>query len=449
MDLFVMFVIAVLFVVVFMIISGLSKNYLKAAPNEVLVLSGRKQKSGKGYRVIRGGAGFKWPVLEKVDTISLNVMSIPVEVTNAYTLEGVPVNVKAVANVKIDSSEGALGNAIERFLGMSHEEIKKVAYETLEGHLRAILGTMKVETINSDRAAFSERMVIEAKQDLLNMGLKVDVLTIQGISDKQGYLDALGKRRTAEVQRDAEIGKAEAERETVIKSSEARKQGEVAKNLNEQAIAEAENQLRVKKAQLLAQALAEEARAQQAGKLAEAQAAQEVADANAIRREKELVAEVIKPAEAEAKAIETASDARKVQRIREAEAEAAQVTLNGRAQANAILEKGKAEAEAIKLNIEAEAEGLERMFNLYKSIGTDAVKYTLVQRMPEIIKTVVEPINKLKMDKVIVFDSGNGAGQNGLQGIINTMPQTVAKLLETVSSMTGIDMTELIKEKKE
>ena len=174
-----------------------SRNYLKVSPNAVAVLSGRKRKLSDGrlvgYRMVRGGAALRIPLLEKVDYLSLNVFTIPLEIKRAYTLQGVPVSVKAVANVKIRGDEVSLQAAAERFLGMKNDEIQRVIFQTLEGHLRSILGTLTVEEVNSDRHSFAQKLTTEAAMDLEKMGIGVDVLTIQEISDEEDYLNALGR----------------------------------------------------------------------------------------------------------------------------------------------------------------------------------------------------------------------------------------------------------------
>jgi flotillin len=190
----------------------ISANYIKVPPNSAAVFSGRKRRLPDGgvvgYRLVKGGAALRIPLLEKVDYLALNVMTIPLEIRRAYTLKGVPVSVKAVANVKIKGDDLSLQAASERFLGMSQQEVQRVIFQTLEGHLRSILGTLTVEEINNDRQSFAQKLTTEAATDLERMGIGVDVLTIQEISDEEGYLDALGKRRTAEVKRDAQIGEA-------------------------------------------------------------------------------------------------------------------------------------------------------------------------------------------------------------------------------------------------
>jgi flotillin len=318
-----------------------SRNYLKVSPNTVAVLSGRKRKLADGrlvgYRMVKGGAALRIPLLEKVEYLSLNVMTIPLEIKRAYTIQGVPVSVKAVANVKIRSEDTSLQAAAERFLGMTHDQIQRVIFQTLEGHLRSILGTLTVEEINNDRGSFAQKLTTEAAVDLEKMGLGVDVLTIQEISDEEGYLDALGKRRTAEVKRDGMIGEAEATRDAKIKSSLAMQEGDRAKLNSEAEIAQAQRDYQIRQAQYQAEVLTEKARAEQAGPLSQARARQSVVaeevkvdrtrtqemisvqEQEVQRKQRELEATVIKPAEAERLAAVVRAEAAKQAQILEAE----------------------------------------------------------------------------------------------------------------------------------
>ena len=226
-----------LFGVLFVII-GLGAFYSsrvkKVGPNQVLVISGREQKrvnpiTGETevvhYRIVAGGRAFIMPIVERVDDLSLELMTIEVTTPDVYTLEGVPVTVDGVAQVKIGSDEISIATSAERFLSKSHTEIKHVAHETLAGHLRAILGTLTVEQIYKDRDAFAQQVQEVSALDMRNMGLAIDSFVIKDIQDEQGYLDALGQARTAEVKRDATIGQAHAARDATIKSAAARQEG--------------------------------------------------------------------------------------------------------------------------------------------------------------------------------------------------------------------------------
>jgi len=363
------FAIAVLCLLVLVVVGRLIRtNYIKVPPHMVAVVSGRRHKIGEatvGYRVVRGGATFVWPFFERIDDLDLRVITIAdLVVRDAITKEGVPLTVKAVANIKIGSEDAILINAVERLMGKHQEDIRKLAYETLEGHLRSMLGTLTVEEVNSDRAAFSQKMISESQTDLARLGLKIDILTVKELSDSNGYLEALGKKRTAEIKRDAEIGSAQAERESVMKSTTAQREGEVLRQGNLAQEAEAEKDKNVKVAQYLAATNAEKARADQAGPLATAEArkavvereqevelartlkATEVAQAEAARRQQELVALTIRPAEAKREAA-----------VAEANGKARAIEIEAEAEKRRLIAEGTGRAEAKKLEMLAEAEG--------------------------------------------------------------------------------------------
>jgi len=367
----------------------LSKNYIKVSPNQAAVISGRTRRLGDGttvgYRQVRGGATLVVPFLEKVEYLDLNVITVPLATTRAYTSQGVPVSVKAVANVKIRGDDESLRAAAERFLGMPQEQFHGLIFQTLEGHLRAILGTLTVEEINNDRQSFAQKLTSEAAGDLEKMGIGLDALTIQEISDEEGYLDALGKRRTAEVKRDAEIGQAEANRDSKIKASLALQEGEKVRLNTEALIAQSNRETEIQKAQVAAEIQSERAKANQAGPLAEAKAQQEVVaeevrierirtqeqiavqEQEVLRKEKELEATVVKAAEAQRRAavllaqgqqeaaILTAEGNKQAQ-IAQAEADAAKLQREGEGRAFAVEAEGRAEAGRIRALGLAEAE---------------------------------------------------------------------------------------------
>src|SRR6185295_4475010 len=212
-------------------------RYTKVGPNEVLIVSGRTHRVGDGrggekevgFRIKKGGGTFVWPVFEKAEILSLELMTIDVKTPSVYTLTGVPVVVDGVAQVKVRSDDLAIRTAAERFLSMTSSEIMNIALQTLEGHLRAIIGRLTVEELYREREAFAQKVQEVATADFANVGLSIDSFTIREIQDQQGYLDAIGKPRIAQVKRDAVIGEAEAERDATIKSSEARQLGQKAR----------------------------------------------------------------------------------------------------------------------------------------------------------------------------------------------------------------------------
>ena len=486
----------------------LSRNYVKVSPNTAAVISGRSRKLSDGtvvgYRLVRGGATLIVPFLEKVEYLSLNVLTVPLATSRAYTVQGVPVSVKAVANVKIKGDDDSLRAAAERFLGMRTDEFHKLVFQTLEGHLRAILGTLTVEEINNDRQSFAQKLTTEAAGDLEKMGIGLDALTIQEISDDEGYLDALGQRRTAEVQRDAEIGKAEALRDSKIKAALAMQEGERVRLASEADIASSTRETEVKRAQFQAEIKREQATAEQSGPLAEAKARQEVIaeevriekirtqeqiavqEQEVLRKEKELEATVIKKAEAERRARvlvaqgqqEAAileAEGRKQALIATAEAESAKLQKEGAGRASAIEVEGRAEAEKIRAlglaeaaKIEAqglahakavEAQGLAEAVAIkekaaaWREFNDAARLQTILEKLPSIIeatapalKAVAEPLGNI--EKVVMIDhggDGNGGGSGGLNRFAQTGPTMIYALLQQLQAL-GLNIPEVLKQ---
>ncbi|MDQ3548009.1 MAG: SPFH domain-containing protein [Chloroflexota bacterium] len=492
-------------IVISALIAIVSRNIIKVPPSTVAIFSGRKrhlvdpdtgQKVTVGYRIIKGGSGVRIPILERVDYLSLNVITIPLRIASAYTKEGVPVSVDAVANVKIGSDDIAVGNAIERFLGMPPEQIKNVIFQTMEGHLRSILGTLTVEEINTDRQAFAQRMTAESAQDLERMGIDIDVLTVQQISDPNGYLDALGQSRTAEVKRDAEIGRAEADRDARTRSAAALQLASTAEARAEAEIASAQRDTRVAKATYEASVRAEEARAAQAGPLAEAESQRQVVVAQqnvelsrteaaiavqemeARRKERELEATVLKQAEAERQAtIITAEGAKQASILKaegeqqavitRAQAQSRELELIGSGEASRVRQEGVAdadskkalaeatraeliaqaegsrakllaEAEGKRANLLAEAEGKTALAEALNAYGPEAIQLLMYQafmeQLPKVVEAAALPLSTI--DKVVLIDGGGGnSNGNGHDGS-GTLGRYASELPLMVERMT-------------
>jgi len=459
-----------------------ARNYLKVPPSQVAILYGRKHgyvdergnRATVGFRVVRGGAALRVPVLENVAYLSLNVISIPLKIHRAYTKEGVPITVEAVANVKIASDDMSLRAAAERFLGMTAEQTKGVIFQTLEGHLRAILGTLTVEEINADRQAFAQKMTDEAALDLKKMGVNIDILTMQQISDEQGYLDALGKKRTAEVKRDAIIGEARATRDAMIQSAEADQEGKTKRYEADVTIAQSLRDKEARQAEFDAAVQAKKAEADQAGPLATAVAQQRVTEQSvrieqirkqqevgvqeqeAIRREKELLATVIKPAEAERQATVLRAEGQKQAAIIKAEAtqkeleyegagEAAKIERIGRAEAAKVLAVGEAEAEVVKKKLLAEAEGLQRKAEAWKQFNEAAVINMVVDKMPELAQAFATQLAGI--DKINIIEMGNGNGAGGIGRVMSTVGGGMSAMLAMLKDQFGIDVARLMQAK--
>ena len=454
------------------ILSIVKNNYIKISPNQAAVISGRKRKIGDqtvGYRLIKGGSAFVIPFLEKVEYLDLTTITIPnLEVKEVVTSKGVPVSVLAVANIKIGSEEVMLDKAVERLLGKSRDEVSRLAYQTLEGHLRAILGILTVEEAYSDRAKFGAQIITESQADLSKLGLKIDILTIKEIKDTQGYLEALGKTRIAEVKRDAEVGSAEAQREATIKSTTSEKEGEVARQNNIALTAEAEKNKDVKIQEFKAQVDSQAAKAAQAGPLATAEERikvvkkeAELAQSQADLKEKQLVTEVVKPAEAkkaativeaeaQSKAIQTLAEANKKKVILEGEAQSEALKLRLVAEADGKKAQLLAQAEGQRALLLAEAEGVKKKAEAYKEL-TEAGKLlqileTLnvlvpqsIEKLGPVMKEIAAPMANI--DKVIVMDGGSGSSLNALS---SQVPKTLFNLFESLKA-SGFDFSDLLK----
>jgi flotillin len=463
-----------LFFVVMVTAFVMARRYVKVGPNEVLVISGRRrsvvdvasgERVARNYRIVKGGGTFILPVLERVDRLSLELMTIEVVTPKVYTGHGVPVTVDGVAQIKIRGDDVSIGTAAEQLLSKTTTEIKDVALQTLEGHLRAILGTLTVEELYRDRDAFAQRVQEMAAGDLANMGLGIISFTIRDIRDDEGYLAALGKARTAEVKRDAAIGEANAQRDARIQSASALQAAREAEFAAETRIAEAEMHFAVQKAAYDVDVNRERAKAELAFTLeqnrqnqavtAEAVHVEVVAKQKQIevqaeevrRRELELEAQVRKPAEAKQYEVETLAKARRFQLEAEAEGQAAATRNLGGGEAEATRLRGTAEAEIERLRglavaavIEAqgraEAEAKRVKAEAWAMYTQAAIVEQTLERLPELARAVAEPLSKV--ERVVVI--GGQDGSVGISKITGDVATTLGQLPALVEALTGIDV---------
>src|SRR5260221_1309655 len=360
-------------------------RYTKVGPNDVLIVSGKKHRYAdpdgtdrvRGFRIVKGGGTFVYPVVEKVDILSLELLTIDVQTPEVYTSKGVPVKVDGVAQIKVKGDDISIATAAEQFLSKATEDIKNIATQTLEGHLRAILGTMTVEDIYQNRDAFASKVQEVAAGDMANMGLSIVSFTIRDIRDGQGYLEALGKPRIAQVKRDAQIAQAEADRDAMIRSSQATQAGQEAKFQADSKIAEAQRDYQSNVAQYQAAVNQKKAEADLAydlqkfktGQLVKAEEIQvsivekqkqiELQHQQILRKQRELEANVKKPADAERYKVETLANATKFQLETEAAGARPPAKAKGFAAADGSNATGMAEAEANKARGLAEAAIIE------------------------------------------------------------------------------------------
>ena len=420
-------------------------------PNEALVRSG----GGDQPKVVVGGRTLVIPIFHRSQRMTLHVKT-----ENVYTGEGVAVSVDGVAQVKVARSEEAIRTAAQQFLGKTELEVQDVPLQTLEGHQRAILGTLTVEEIYRDREKFASQVRTVASPDLAGMGLEIVSFTIRDIKDPGGYLDALGVRRTAEVRRDATIGQAEAERDAGIRSAEAKREQEAATFEAETRIAESERGYNVQKAAYDQEVNARQAEAELADELQRAKTQQEirreeveievVERAKQIelqqqeiqRRERELEATVRKPAEAERYRLETIAEGNRNAVVAEAAADADATRLQGEAQAEVIRLTGQAEAEAIEAKGAAEAAAMKLKAEAWKQYGEAAVIQQVLETLPAVAEAVAQPL--ARTDRIVMFGGGDGGG-TGASKLTRDITRTVAQVPEVIESLTGIDIVGSIK----
>jgi flotillin len=470
---------AVLFVI--FVFGGIyASRYTKVGPNQVLVISGRKHRivdpdgtaREVGFRVVKGGGVFVWPVFEKVDVLSLELLTIDVNTPEVYTSKGVPVRVDGVAQIKVKGDDVSISTAAEQFLSKGTDEIKNIATQTMEGHLRAILGTLTVEEIYQNRDAFATKVQEVAAGDMANMGLQIVSFTIRDIRDSQGYLEALGKPRIAQVKRDAQIAQAEADRDAMIKSSQAAQAGQEAKFQADTKIAEAQRDYQINVASYQAAVNLKKAEADLAydlqkyktGQLVKAEEVQvsiiekqkqiELQEQEIKRKQRELEANVQKPADAERYKVETLANARKFQLETEATGAAAAARAEGFAKAEVQKATGLAEAEANKARglaeaaiIEAQgkanAEATRLKAEAFQKYNEAAVIELLVKVLPELAGKIAEPL--AKTEKMVIINSGNGPG-GGASKLTGDITQIIAQLPPVLESLTGVKFEKLLEQ---
>ena len=461
--------IAVVLVIIFFIFLGIIANrWVKVGPNQVLIVSGRRRTvrgpDGRpmdiGFRLVRGGGTFVWPVVEMAEVMSLELMTLEVKTPEVYTVVGVPVQVDGIAQIKVRNDDVSIRTAAEQFLSMGATQIRQIALQTVEGHLRAILGMLTVEEIYRERDKFAQRVQEVAASDLANMGLQIVSFTIRDIRDNQGYLDALGKPRIAEVKRDAVVGEAEANRDAVIRSAKANQEGQTAKYQADTQIAESDRDYKMKLAEYTASVNKKKAEADLAYDLQKFQTQQlvtaeqvkvqvvekenqiQVQEKEIQRREKELTATINRPAEAERDKIQLLADAEQYRLRNIALGQADAIKATGFAEADASKAKGLAQADVIREQGLAEAQAMAKKADAWRAYNEAAVAQMFIEKLPEIASAVASPLAKMeKMVVVNLGDSKSGAASK----VTADITQIIGQLPPVLEALTGIKLDELVK----
>jgi flotillin len=464
---------------IIILVLAFASRFKTVSPDEAMIITGSglgtknvsTDGSNRKIKIVRGGGAFILPIFHRVQKLSLLSHKLDVSTPEVYTEQGVPVLADGVAIIKIGSSIEDVATAAEQFLSKPIQALQAEAQEVLEGHLRAILGTMTVEEVYRNRDKFAQEVQAVAALDLKKMGLQIVSFTIKDVRDKHGYLEALGRPRIAAVKRDADIAEAEAMRDSRIKKAVADEESVKAEVLRDTNVAEAnkEKELKVaafKRDQDLAKAEADQAYSVQEARsrqgvveeqmqveLVRKQREIDIEGLEIQRRELQYDAEVKKKADAERYAIEQNAEADKLRRMREAEARqytietearanAEQKRLDGLAIADAERAKGTAEADVIRLRGLAEAEAKEKLAGAFEKFGEAAVLDIIVKMLPELAGRVAEPMRGI--DKITIVDTGNGDG-GGAARVSNYVTQLMATTPEMLKSVSGIDLEALIR----
>lgn len=383
-------------------------------PNRAAVITGRTRllTDGEkvGYRSVVGNRTLRIPIIETVQHMNLETFPIEISVSNAFSKGNIPLNVEAIANVKIASDpEAVFHNAVERLLGKTEDEIRSLAKDTLMGNLRGVLATLTPEEVNEDRLGFAKALAEDAGEDLAALGYHLDVLKIQNVHDERGYLEAIGRKKAAEAVRDAEIAEADAEADTRERQATARQRAEVMESQANIEIAEARNKLRVREAQLGQEAEIAERTAKVKAEEAEVEAQRELEARRVLREQERLRADVVEPANADKEAA-----------FARAEAEAAP-----------ILERGKAQVEVLR-----------RLYGEIEKGGEQALAVFLAEKLPELMEISVDAVKGVDIDRVIVMDGGDG---EGVSNAVNQRVRGALGTVEGVAAALGLDIEEVLK----
>jgi len=482
-------IIVVAAVVGFITISALISRFKRCPSDKILVIYGRT--GGTSARCIHGGGAFIWPVIQDFAYLDLKPISIEANLTNALSRQNIRVDVPCRFTIAISTEADSMNNAAERLLGLAQNEIQELSKDILFGQLRLVIATMTIEEINSDRDKFLDSISKNVDTELKKIGLKLINVNVTDIKDESGYIEALGKEaaakaineakitvaeqlrigetgkaiadrekdvQIAETQRerdvkiaitqkdrevsiasamkDEAIGKAEAQRDTRIRTSEANALAIKGENEAKISIASSDSARREREAESLRLAIAAE-KVQQAKALEESYVAEQKAEAARSERERATqIANIVVPAEIA-----------KQKAIIEAQANAERIRENAKGEADAIFAKMEAEAKGLFEILTKQAEGYAQVVKAAGGDPTKAFQLLLIEKLPELVRTQVEAVKNIKIDKITVWDSGNGASENGasstanfVSGMMKTVPP-----LNDLFNMAGLNLPTYLK----
>ncbi len=460
----------IMVVVVLLLAMIVARLYRKVGPNEALIVYGFG-----GTKVVKGSGKVIWPMIQQSRELSLELMSFDVAPTqDLYTNQGVAVNVEAVAQIKVKSDPVSILTASEQFLSMDYEAMQGLIRLVMEGHLRGIVGQLTIEAIVKEPEMVADRMRANVAEDMAKMGLEVVSFTIREVTDSNDYILNMGKPDVALVKRTADIAIAEAERDTAIRRAQAMREARIAEAAAEQekvtaesrsqtVQAEAVRDLNIKQAEYERTVQEQRARAEKAyeieasiqqQKIVEEQVRVEqvrkqgeiaVQEAEILRREKELIATVLRAAEVEKQRIETLAEADRQRQVLQAMAIAERTRLEGEAQAEVVRLTGQAEADVIMAKGKSEADAMQIKAAAFQNYNQAAILDKLLGQMPEMVRAAAEPLNRV--DKItVVSTGGDGDGATtGMNRITGDMTTLVAQIPALLEALTGVNLQELLK----
>ena len=434
------------------VVAVLMSGYVKASPDVAVIISGLKRTP----RVLIGRAGIKVPFFEKVDHLHLGQISVDIK-TDSYipTNDFINVKVDAIAKVRIDTSPEGMLKAERNFLNKEPSDIALELQDSLQGNMREIIGTLDLKTINTDRDSFSDQVMAKASKDMEKLGIEILSCNIQNVTDENGLINDLGMDNTSKIKKDAQIARAEADRDVAIAKALADKAANDARVAAETEIAKRNNELAIKQAELklesdrkiaMADAAYEIQKQEQEktiqtatvnAQIAKAEREAELKQKEVEIRQQELTATIEKQADADRYALEQKAEASMIQLKKDAEAR----RYIAQMEAEAIEAKGKAEAEAIRLKGVAEAQAMEKKAEAYQKYNGAAMAEMMIRIMPQLAAEIAKPISAI--DKVTIYEGSNSEG--GISRVSGNMPVIMKQVFDTMSEATGVDIREIMK----
>ena len=453
-----------------LILAIIASGYVKAPPDKAFIISGWRREP----KILIGRAGVKLPFLERKDTLVLKQVSIDIK-TNGYvpTLDFIGVDIDAVAKVRVKTDEEGIKIAMKNFLNLDEKSIIMALTDSLQGNMREIIGTVKLKELNTDRKKFGDEVQEKAQKDMNALGIEIISCNIQKIEDEKGLILALGQDNMSQIQKDASIAKAQADKDVAIAEAEAKRLANEAQVASDTEIACRQNELRIKQAELKRESDIKQAEADAAYEIQQQEQRKTIeiatANANIAKQEREielrkrdvevteqtLEAEIKKKAEAEKFARQQKAEAELFERQRKAEAEkferekaaearraVAEADLYAKTkEAEGIRTVGEAEAKAIEAKGIAEAEAMEKKAEAMKKYGQAAMVEMIVKALPDMASAIAQPLQNI--DKVTIIDGGNG--ESGVGSVGSYVPSVLAKTIETVKEVTGLDIVDVMK----